>query len=145
MRKIFSILRWQRKIEPERMAQLLQIFGPRAFAEHLLDGIAGNDMRKKENHGDDKPKRRQGKQNANGNEADHCGSCTFADDLRERFRLVGATATVAASASPLDGTTAASGADFGASDSGGTGAGTGSGLIFTRETRRFSISITVKR
>ncbi len=39
------------------MAKLLQIFRARAFAEHLLHRIAGNNVRQQENHRDDQPKR----------------------------------------------------------------------------------------
>ena len=46
------IARGKRQIESERMAKLVQIFGARAFAEHLLHGIARNDVRQQENHGE---------------------------------------------------------------------------------------------
>src|SRR5574341_569253 len=51
--KIFSVLHEERLVEPERVAQLLQIFGARAFAEHLLHGVAGHDVDQQENERED--------------------------------------------------------------------------------------------
>ncbi len=39
------------------MAKLIQVLVAGALAQHLLHGIAGNDVRKKKNHGEDEPQR----------------------------------------------------------------------------------------
>ena len=39
----------------ERVAELLEVLGASAFAKHLLNGVAGNDVGEQKNHGDDEP------------------------------------------------------------------------------------------
>ena len=44
------------------MAQLYNLAGCSAFAEHLFDGVAGNDVNHQEDKREDKPKRGQSEQ-----------------------------------------------------------------------------------
>src|SRR5579864_7144982 len=120
-----AILREDRHVQTKRVAKLLQVLRTRAFTEHLLNRIARNEVREQEDHGDDDPKRGNGEQKLERKAANH-------------FRRRPLTDAAAARVS--------SWTDAG--DSEGEAipcAGGGSGLIFTRETRRRSISITVKR
>ena len=57
-----TILSADRHIQPQRMSKLLQVFGARTFAEHLLHGVARNNVREKKHESDDEPKRRKRKQ-----------------------------------------------------------------------------------
>ena len=41
------------------MAKLLQILCAGAFAEHLLHGVTGNNVREQKNHCEDEPERRK--------------------------------------------------------------------------------------
>src|ERR1700733_2602329 len=110
------------------MTKLIEILGSRAFAEHLLHGIARNDMSQHEHKCDDEPERGYGKQNSQRDVADH---------LRRR-PLAGPAGARCSTATGAAGTLGSDGGLTG-------GAGAGRALIFTRETRRGSISITVKR
>jgi len=51
--EVATVLHAERKVEAERVAKLLQILCPRAFAEHLLHGIAGDNVREQKNHCED--------------------------------------------------------------------------------------------
>lgn len=59
-----NVLRGNGLIETESVAKLGDVLGASAFAEHLLDRIAGNDVGEKENHGDDEPEGGKREQNA---------------------------------------------------------------------------------
>jgi hypothetical protein len=54
----------ERQTEAEGVAQLFDLTGSGAFAKHLLDRIAGNEVDEQKNQGQDQPKGRQGKQEA---------------------------------------------------------------------------------
>src|SRR5580692_6490115 len=56
--KITRVLHAQRLVQPESMTQLRDVLGPRVLAEHLLDGIARNDVNQEKNHRKDQPKRK---------------------------------------------------------------------------------------
>jgi hypothetical protein len=56
--QIVAILREQRLIEAKRVTQLHDFTGGRAFTEHLLDGIARDNVDHQENEREDEPKRR---------------------------------------------------------------------------------------
>ena len=53
--KIMSILSGQGQIQPQRMAHLHEFAGSRAFAEHLLDRVAGNDVDHEKHEGEHQP------------------------------------------------------------------------------------------
>ena len=54
----------KRLIEPQGVAQLFDLAGSGAFAKHLPDRIAGNEVDEQKNQGQNEPKGRQGKQEA---------------------------------------------------------------------------------
>lgn len=85
--EIAAILHGNRQIEAKRVAKLLKIFGPCHFAEHLLNGVAGHDVRQQENHGEDQPQSGQGEQKAEPEVADHASrrGFLFARPAREVF------------------------------------------------------------
>src|SRR5579863_4619011 len=122
--EIMPVLRGDRLVEAERVAHLLQILGARALAKHLLHGIAGNDVHQQKYQSNDEPQPGKSKEQAQRNVTDHFRRRSSADAGAKPF-------SVAAPASA------------GCVDSCATAAG--SGLILTRETRRRSISVTVKR
>jgi hypothetical protein len=53
--EIANVLHADRGVEAEGVAELLEIFGAGAFAQHLLDGIAGDDVGEEKHHGQDQP------------------------------------------------------------------------------------------
>ncbi len=134
-RKIVAVLHGNRHVEAERMAKLLQVFCARAFAEHLLHRIAGNDVREQKNHRDDQPERGQREQQSHRKVADHFarrsrhgrGVASASESASARAAGGAAVRRMVEAMEPSDGPAARI------------------GLIFTRETRRRSISITVKR
>ena len=52
-----AVLLEQGLIEIERVAELRDFAGSGAFAEHLLDRVAGDDVNHQKNQGEDQPKR----------------------------------------------------------------------------------------
>ena len=48
-----AVLREERLIEIQGVAELGDFSGCGAFAEHLLDGVAGNNVNHQENQGED--------------------------------------------------------------------------------------------
>jgi len=46
---IAAVLHTKRLIESQSVAQLFDLAGSRAFAEHLFDWIAGNDVNERKN------------------------------------------------------------------------------------------------
>src|ERR1700723_492930 len=149
---VTPILRHQRQVQPQRVSKLLQIFHPRAFPQHLRHRIARNQMRQHKNHGYDQPQRGNCIQNA------------LADVPKNRHLQRGAFAARAAAGASLA-TSVFLAASFSAalgvaglslppprsasaalvSMAAVSTAPVRSGFNFTRETRRRSISITVKR
>src|ERR1700731_3419914 len=57
--EIVSVLCMKREIQTERMAQLCDLPGGRAFPEHLLDGITRHDVHHQKNERKDEPERRE--------------------------------------------------------------------------------------
>ena len=55
--EIVSVLGVKRQIQTERMAQLCDLPGGRAFPEHLLDGITRHDVNHQEDERKDEPER----------------------------------------------------------------------------------------
>ena len=55
--EVAAVLHGEWQIEAQRVAKLREVFGAGAFAEHLSDRIAGNDVCEEENHGQDEPQR----------------------------------------------------------------------------------------
>ncbi len=53
--QVMRILREDRLIESERVAQIVEIFRARVFAQHLLHGIAGHDVHEHKNHRENEP------------------------------------------------------------------------------------------
>lgn len=51
-----AVLRVHWQIEAERVAELCDLAGGGAFAEHLLDGIAGHDVDHQEDECENEPK-----------------------------------------------------------------------------------------
>ena len=69
--QIVAVLRQQRLVEAKRMSQLHDLTGCRTLAEHLFDGIAGNDVDHQENERENEPERRQREQKASQQMARH--------------------------------------------------------------------------
>lgn len=64
-------------VEAEGVAKLGEVFGAGAFAEHLLNGIAGDEMSEQENHGDDEPQGGERKQDALEDAPEHIQERSF--------------------------------------------------------------------
>src|SRR5580658_5805047 len=111
--EIAEILRADRRIKAECVAQLREVFGARIFTEHLHDGITGHNVDQSEDRREDQPDRGQRVGDALENFARHAWPARLGV-------LVGS------------GAASTGAADFRRS-------------IFTRATRRRSISTTVKR
>lgn len=58
-------------VETESVAELCDIFRASAFAKHLFDGIARDDVSEKKNHRDDEPKCGEGEHEALNGAAEH--------------------------------------------------------------------------
>jgi hypothetical protein len=58
--QVVAILNQEGLIEIQNMAQLRNFSGRGAFAEHLLDRVARNNVNHQENQGEDEPERREG-------------------------------------------------------------------------------------
>ena len=176
-REVPAVLDADGEIEAECVPKLVQILSACAFAEHLLNGVAGHDVREQENHGENEPERGKSEEKAETEVARHLLPPSFAPifslgtprtpsaggvtgcasasatacwaALRAAARADGRRGLAAfAFAFGRDGaiedSVAAAFSSLGA-PAAGAAAGTSSGLIFTREILRWSISITVKR
>lgn len=55
--EIVSLLHVNWQVEPKRVARLRDLAGCRAFAEHLLDGIVGHDVRHEKDEREGEPQR----------------------------------------------------------------------------------------
>src|SRR5277367_2186051 len=102
------------------MAHLLQVLRARAFAEHLLHGIARNNVREHEHHRDDEPECGNGEQEPQRNVADHFRRRPLTAPAGARFSAASGAATLADAAD--------------SEGDGAVSAGSWSALIFTRET-----------
>jgi hypothetical protein len=49
----------------------LQIFGAGSFAQHLLNRVAGHDVREQKNHRENQPERREGEKETERDESKH--------------------------------------------------------------------------
>jgi len=63
---VMQILFSQRSIEAIRMAQCSSVGGQCTFAEHLLDGVSGDEMDQEKDEAHDEPDHRQGIKDALG-------------------------------------------------------------------------------
>ncbi len=68
---VIQILLAERDIESIGVARRLNVSGGRAFAEHLLNGIAGNEVDQQKDGGHDQPDDRQGVEDAGEDVARH--------------------------------------------------------------------------
>ena len=68
---VIQVLLAERDIEAVGVARGLNVSGGRAFAQHLLNGIAGDEVDQQEDGGDDEPDDRQGVEDAGDDVARH--------------------------------------------------------------------------
>ncbi len=61
---VVGVLLEERSVEAVGVAQGVDVGGSGAFAEHLDDGVAGNEVNEKEDDGDDDPEHRKGEEDA---------------------------------------------------------------------------------
>ena len=61
---IFGVLDMKREVEVVGVAKCRDVGGGGAFAEHLDDGVAGNEVDEEEDNRDDDPEDRKGEENA---------------------------------------------------------------------------------
>src|SRR5712692_6826850 len=69
--EIVAVLCEERLIEIESVAKLRDFSGRGAFAEHLLDRIAGDDVNHEKDQSEDEPERGKGEEKSSKEVADH--------------------------------------------------------------------------
>jgi hypothetical protein len=65
------------------VAELLQVFSASALAQHLLNGVAGHDVREQKNHRKNQPERGQREKETERNESKHFGWRPFGWEVGE--------------------------------------------------------------